>query len=404
MCIYAELGDFAALFHALHEHPNKPEIHLLQENGSRPVSGPIPGVAAIKAKASPWYDTREKPNTVIPDIQKLFFACPDLKSFSLSIRNNWGGCLRPRVHHEIISTFEFKPDEDVTFPLLESLSLDGYDMDSELEWPHWRDGLDWSRLKTLKLGPDPRYASGPTMAHLLKDFRGHATSLRSLTVETWASEGNEKCYPLEKFLKSFDTLEEFTVRRHFIPVEELLTHTKLKRLCVHCMENDRHEGTVRPTFDVQDLTLMDTSFPDLETLEIDIARDASGEWPEDIVDILASSFSNLRELTLHCEVGLDFDYTQRQDKTFLPVLNKDLVRAFAEPFFFSRGPSKVEKITIKTGEKLRRFPQWHPGYRRVEEESTRRFDAWIYGENGEVRVECESTHGIFCHNGSSLLT
>ncbi|KAK0640761.1 hypothetical protein B0T16DRAFT_201959 [Cercophora newfieldiana] len=385
--IFSSEPHFEALFRALHEHPSKPEIHLLKEDGTRLVSGPLPGVVTIRAKGSPWRDTPEKPNTVIPDIQKLFFACPDLKSFSINIRNNYGGCMRPRVHHPRVKTFQFDSDEDVTFPPLESLSLSGYDMDMDDEWPHWRDGLDWSRLKSLTLGPDPRHAGGPTMAHLLLQFKRHATALRSLTVQTWASEGHETCHPLNGFLKSFDTLEELTVRRHFVPVEKMAGHSKMKRLCLHCMEVERPEGASRPTLSVDDLAVLDKSFPELETLEMDIARGASGEWPKDVADALASSFPNLRHLSLHCELGLNFDWTGQSEKKPLPLLDEVLVQAFVEPFVTSRGASKLERITVKTGETLRRFPQWHPGYRHFEQQSSREFDAWLQGPGGEVRVE-----------------
>lgn len=377
---------FEALFRALHEHPNKPEIHLLQEDGSRPVSGPIPGVVAIEAEASPWRDTPEKANTAIPDIEKLFFACPDLKSFSLSVSNRYGGCMSARVHHSITKTFQLAPGDHVIFPPLESLSLSGYDMDADEEWPHWRDGLDWSRLKALSLGPDPRYAGGPTMAHLLRQFQGRATALRSLIVQTWATEGHETCPPLMDFLESFNTLEELTVKRHFIPVQKLASHSRLKRLCLHCIEVRRSWGITRPTLGVADLALLDASCPDLETLEIDISRDASGEWPKDITEALAASFSNLRRLTLHCEVGVDFYSSRRQDNPFYPVLDDDLIRAFAEPFFASRGASKMERLTIKTGETLRRFTQWHPEYRNLEKGWTREFDAWLESTDGEVKV------------------
>lgn len=386
--IFSSTPAFDALFRALEEHPNKPEIHLVKEDGLRLILGPMPLVVTLKVDASPWRDTPEKPNTVLPNTEKLFFACPDLKSFSLSVRNDYGGCMRPRVHHEIISTFQFaQSGNEVVFPPLESLSFSGYDMDADEEWPHWRDGMDWSQLKRLNLGPDPRYAGGPTMAHLLRQFKGYANTLRSLTVQTWADEGHETCHPLESFLESFDTLEVLTVKRHFVPVEKLVRHERLKKLCLHCIELQRPEGTVRPTLDVVDLDMLDASCPELEHLEIDISRDKQGGWPKDAVDALAGSFKNLTRLTLHCEVGLNFDWTERQDEPFFPVLDEALIKAFAEPFFAKRGDSRMEKLTIKTGETLRRFPQWHPAYRRLEQESTREFDAWLQSGDGKVKVE-----------------
>ncbi|KAK4110326.1 hypothetical protein N656DRAFT_830942 [Canariomyces notabilis] len=384
-----ELGDLRPIFEQ--ELPRLVNVlpNLRQENGSRPVLGLMPAVVTIKAKASPWHDKPDKPNTQLPGIQQLFFACPDLKSFSLSVSNDYGGCVRPYIHHSVTKTFQFaSANNHLPFPPLESLSLSGYDMDTEQEWPHWRDGLDWSQVKTLTLGPNPRWAGGPTMADLLRQFKAHATALRSLTVQTWAAEGHETCHPLESFLASFDTLEELTVKRHFVPVQKLARHERLKRLCLHCIEVPRPDGAGRPTFGVEELVLLDKSCPELEELEIDISRDASGEWPRDILKALAGSFSNLRRLTLHCEVGLEFDWSRRQDKPYLPLLDEAFVRAFAEPFFALRGAgSKLERLTIKTGETLRRFPQWPPGYERLEKQSTRWFDAWLKNTDGEVKVK-----------------
>ncbi|KAK5654589.1 hypothetical protein OQA88_7218 [Cercophora sp. LCS_1] len=387
--IFTPSPAFEALFRALQEHPNKPEIHLLKEDASRAVSGPMPGVTTIKAEVSPWGDTRAKPNTQIPDVERLLFACPNLKSLSLSVLNNYGGCMRPRIHHAVVENFQFASGGDV-FPPLESLSLSGYHMDADEEreeWPHWRDGLDWSRLKTLSLGPHPYYSDGPPMADLLKKFKGHATTLRSLTIKTWADEGDDICLPLNSFLTSFATLEELTVKRHLVPVEDLASHSGLKRLCLHCMEVKRPEETPRPTLSVTDLALLDASCPDLETLEIDISRDSTGEWPKDIVEALAGSFSNLLHLTLHCEIGLEFDWNRNQKEPYLPLLDEALVRTLAEPFFASRGASKMTKLTIKTGEELRRFPQWHPQYRRLEESATYKFDAWLRRSDRVVKVK-----------------
>jgi hypothetical protein len=289
--LHSSISALDDLFHALNEHDNQPQLHLFGEKGSTVVAGPMPSVATLCAVVNPFYDEKGKPNRQIPQLQKLFFACPNLKSFSLSIRGNYGGCVQGRIpHHPRVYSFQFIGEE--TFPPLESLSLDGYYMrdldgyymrdyeDSEddfvtvkdlHEWDYWRDNLDWANLKSLSLGPQPN-------TDLLKRFTGYAKALRSLTVQTWAEipEKRKDISPaLQKFLKSFDTLEELTVRGHFVSNRALGRHPKLKRLCLHSIELPR-DGARRPTLGVADLNGLDAGCPDLEELEVDIYRDTSG--------------------------------------------------------------------------------------------------------------------------------
>jgi hypothetical protein len=388
-----ESPPFDAFLRALNEHPNKPEIHLLGEQGFRPAFGPLPGVVSIRAHVNPYHDTPDKPNTCMPDLEKLVFSCTNLKYFSLTVSGNYGGCMRPRLHHPVTRNFHFD-DGKATFPPLESLSLNGYNPgdDENDEWPHWRDGMQWSRLKSLTLGPNPLYSRGPSSTSLLKNFQAYATALCSLTVLCWAGEGSEKPAVLRRFLESFDTLEELTIKRHFVPARSLVTHKRIKRILLHCIELERPEGESRPTLDVADLALLGTSCLELEELEIDISRDTSGEWPKPILDTLATSFPNLRHLTLHCEVGIDFaasfmGFEGRQQEPLLPLLDEAVARTFAEPFFTLRGPSKLEKLTLKTGENLRRFPQWPPRYLDLEREWARVQDLYPLGYDGEMKVK-----------------
>ncbi|KAK0625013.1 hypothetical protein B0T17DRAFT_617160 [Bombardia bombarda] len=193
-----------ALLRALSDHPNRPRLHLLDEDGHRAVAGPMPCVSVICARVNPYHDTEEKANRTIPAIQELVFSCPNLKSLALCVVGNYGGCMRPPVYHPQVYSFRLVGDE--TFPPLESLSLDGYRMGSDYrapeEWPHWRDRLDWSRLRALGLGPQPMHAN------ILEYVAGYATALRSLTVQTYAEEGEDLYPQLEAFLLSFGSLEE----------------------------------------------------------------------------------------------------------------------------------------------------------------------------------------------------
>jgi hypothetical protein len=282
------MADCEDLDRALSEHGNHPELHLLEEDGSRVVSGPLLSVTTLNASVNPYNDTPEQQNRRIPGLQKLFFACPNLKSSSISTYGNYGGCVIRIPHHPRIFTFELTGEE--TFPPLESLSL----RDFKIE--HWRGIFDWSGLRTFSLGPQ-------RITTVLQLLKGHANALRSLTVRAWAGEAEEYeeleedygeeesdgeeeeydtyrqyrrfCSNLEDYLLSFDTLEQLTVKGHFVSNAALGHHPRLKHLCLHNMELPLYKAH-RPTLDVASLGELDANCPDLETLEIDIQR--SNEW------------------------------------------------------------------------------------------------------------------------------
>lgn len=240
----------------------------------------MPGVITVHAKVNPHCDWPNMPNRRIPALQKLFFACPNLKAFTLRVSPDYGGCTGPRrKYHPQVYNFELSREE--IFPPLESLSLDGYSMRRE-EAKRWRDGLDWEKLTALRLGPNPiRYGRNWTQrpsTYLLKFFTGHAKALRNLKIEAWAGEGDDDCPVLEEFLMSFDTLEEISVRGHFVSSRALGHHPRLKRLALHTIELQR-EGARRPTLDAADLSFLDESCLDLETMEIDIHRDEAWVSP-----------------------------------------------------------------------------------------------------------------------------
>lgn len=198
-------------------------------------------------------------------LQTLFFACPNLKSFSLSVHGNYGGCMVQMPNHPQFYTFQLTGTE--ILPPLEHLSLDGYPMKPE-EWLFWRDNLDWSCLKSLSLGPQP-------IADLLQYFTGYATNLTSFTIQAYAREAKDHCPALEAFLLSFNTLTRLTVKGRFASSRALSNHSQLRHLCLHTIEIPR-DGAHRPTLDVASLNELDVNCPDLETLELDIYRD--DEW------------------------------------------------------------------------------------------------------------------------------
>jgi hypothetical protein len=372
---------FEQLIHAVEAHGNVPELQLLDENGTRVVVGAIRSVTVLRARVNPFYERGGTPNRLMPGLQKLFFACPNLKSFSLGLFGNYGGCVMITLRHPLLRSFRLTGEE--TFPPLESLSLDGYNMESD-EWDHWRDGLDWSKLSSMSFGPE---TCDPILQYLTLS-RVHVGSLRTLSVQSWAEEDMTSYPELEAFLMSFENLEQLTVKGHYLANHAMYNHPGLKKLCLHAIELPR-EGSGRPTLGAADLSELDIRCPKLEELEIDIHRDGAG-WvstltiyarrrdcslitlsqPKHIIEALAARFANLRHLALHAEVGINFEDCARNDSELLmlPKLDEDLAKAFAEPFFaLRRRPSRLTSITLKTGESLRRFPQWAPAYSQHED-------------------------------------
>jgi hypothetical protein len=116
------------------------------------------------------------------------------------------------------------------------------------------------------------------------------------------------------------------------------------------------------------------------------------------MDAIATKFENLRELIIHVGLGISIAIKNAQNgfpltKAFKSVLTEEIARASAKRFLECRGHSNLNKITLKTGEDLRWFPQWHPGYADAEEECSRIFeiDARL-GQDGEISLkELDST-------------
>lgn len=116
------------------------------------------------------------------------------------------------------------------------------------------------------------------------------------------------------------------------------------------------------------------------------------------MEALATKFGNLRELIIHVGLGISIAMKNAQKgfpltKAFKSVLTEEIARSSAKRFLECRGPSNLTKITLKTGEDLRWFPQWHPGYADAEEECSRIFeiDARL-GQDGEIILkELDST-------------
>ncbi|KAJ5219899.1 hypothetical protein N7468_009103 [Penicillium chermesinum] len=305
--LHSSEPSFEAVIRAVNEHPNKPELHLLQEGGLRVAAGPLPCVRTIHARVNPFCDTAEQPNRRVPRFQQMFFACPNLRSFSFTLLQ---GPLGPNWFNAV-NSFVLRGEEQ--FPPLELLSLDDFRIRSG-DWMHWRENADWSILRSLSLGPhwDVRFLTGLT---------GHANALA--------------------VSRSFSTLEKLTIKGRLVSVETLSSHPRLKQLCVHMFELPRGRDVL-------------VRCPHLEVLKIDvnhpIAMLAEATKP------LAIGFDNLRHLTLHLEVGLTWPFPPWRAritdiKPLHPELNETMAKEFGQAFFAWRPESKLQTLSLKTGEK-----------------------------------------------------
>ncbi|KAJ8128293.1 hypothetical protein O1611_g5343 [Lasiodiplodia mahajangana] len=305
----------------LTEHSKGILLYLFAEDGQRHIE---PGcnfqnIVTLAAQVNPFV-AKNEPNRNILGAQKLLFACPSLTTFHLNIVGGYGGCVVRLPRFESVYSFRFSGNE--TFPPLTRLGLSGYWLSAD-ELEHWQQKFQWSKLKSLALGPR-------STSDFLKLAEGYATSLQYLEVLVYTDADRcIHCYPLRKFLKSFTSLETLIVKGYQMPVGLVGNHPGLKRLCLHTFE--RVSGESRLTLSVEDLQELDKSCAHLETLELDLCRD--GEWPEQILKTLATGFINVRRLTLHLEIGLR-DADGREVGTpgpdeyvrIEPILNEDSAR------------------------------------------------------------------------------
>ena len=131
-----------------------------------------------------------------------------------------------------------------------------------------------------------------------------------------------------------------------------------------------------------------------------------------MLGIIAGGFQNLRSLTIHFELGIKaaisngpsgslFGRDSREDdeKAFIkPILDENsaqnLVKMLVELRVQSK-QSQFRRITLKQGERLRRFPQWPPGYSKWEEEHARSFEIELpFIPGGEAQMKDLSDRGI----------
>ncbi|KAI0975410.1 hypothetical protein F4678DRAFT_420195 [Xylaria arbuscula] len=386
-------------------------LHFLREDGLRRLDTPsdLPNLVSLVARVDPFYEDGG-PNRNFEAIQTLLFASPSLKSFSLKIYGNYGGCQGLHIpRFGLVDALRFSGNE--RFPPLEELSLDGYRSNVrqdvvEPEWEQWRRRFQWHKLRSLTIGPQ-------SMRGFLDLASGYATSLENLTVQVYDdADSSTNCPQLEHFLTTFASLQSLTVKGYHLSLKPIQTHPDLTHLCLHMPEHTLNTDPSRPTLDVKQLQELDETFPRLETLEIDINRE--GRWPEEILQVLATGFGTLQRLTLHLELGLSRFNAERRSPyeehiCLEPHLNKESAQDLGQQFFSwrsSRSPSsKLSVLALKTGEPLRRWPQWEMSYTTFERRNGLTIEVHRPWKNGEVpgaTIIPGPVENIFNHEGGLL--
>lgn len=236
----------------------------------------------------------------------VLLSCPNLRKLGLDLSLPRSGCM---VHSAPLEYCGFGFIAGERLPALEELDLQGYPfgfhvskdtvMPPTLYMPYsqgyplkvdereyWADNFDWSQLTRLATH-DVRFALG---------IMPYLTSLKEFDF-AWQHKDMKTFY--EQVPSS---LESITVPNlETIGVESVLRHgNSLKKLTIH--QNESYQPTWRhSTMDAETLIAIRDKCPHIEELSLDISRD--GEWPYEILDILAG-FGSLRFLKIWFELGI----------------------------------------------------------------------------------------------------
>ncbi|KAJ5334961.1 hypothetical protein N7452_007364 [Penicillium brevicompactum] len=240
----------------IEEHPNKPQLHLLAENGLNYCPRSLPAVVTLKVVNNPWCGDRAEPENFL----NFITSCPNLKSCT------WG-----QHTWTYWATLLEGDDMHKPFPSLEHLSLELYDLRNEMLTFGPHDRFDWSGLKSLKLGRNWEHVS-----RNLEILTGRMVNLKRLHVSTYSLEDTESDQSLEGFLMSFDTLEDLAIFNCYAPFKAIAHHPRLVNLDVHGDE-DYDGSPICNMPEVQDLIHLDKSCPSLETIGLDIER-VDDDW------------------------------------------------------------------------------------------------------------------------------
>ncbi|KAF9894131.1 hypothetical protein FE257_009104 [Aspergillus nanangensis] len=323
----------------------KLDVHLLDQDGTRPLPTTLPQVSSLHAEVDQGAGINQSRNARILNLQNTFFACPKLRSFSLAVYGIKDDPTLRDLMFPSVSNFQLTGEE--VFPAVQELSLSGYQM-SALEWPHWRDGFAWSELSSLALGPDLDVC---TFHRLI----GHTRSLRHLTLLGDTDHDSIPQETVNRFLLSFNTLTHLTLEDHFCSAHALSNHPNLTSVSIHDSQ-DFLAGTThaslgwihRTAFTAGDLSMLDLRCPNLEDLGIDIMPEDS-HGTSKVLTTLASKFVSLRSLSLHLPLGI----VHRDYSSGIPQLNRTSAYNLGGHFCAMRYPRSLRKLRLQIGDPFR---------------------------------------------------
>ncbi|PGH03979.1 hypothetical protein AJ79_07211 [Helicocarpus griseus UAMH5409] len=332
----------------LQQHQAKPLLHLVDDNCiqlDRLCVSKCLSALGFSMSAS-GRDERKLGEPLLV-AQKVIMSNPNLRSLSLRIHYPWGGCVRSPLSRV---ARKFSTDIEPRFPPLEELTLSDYRIDEE-DWPYWRDNFQWQCLVNLTLKHSSDY--------ILERMAGKAESLRRLEMVCFPDQTNycDKSVDIDKFLRSFNSLESVHLEGYTATPEALAHHSKLSKLHVHVAES-RSPEKIRPVFSTADLKLLGQKCPKIKDLSIDVHRERA--WPYKIFDTVALSFPRLERVSMHFELGIE-----NIDSPIQPIVNHDSAKHIFRHICTERESKSLPQLlscTFITGEKLRRFPQWTPMY------------------------------------------
>lgn len=244
-----------------------PRLHLLGEEGRTTVSGKMPSVRSLPTWVNAWErrptgrSSRSSP--YVPQklaLRELFSAFPNLEGLSVSVSRLQGGCV---ISSEPPDTKIHELPDNEAFPPLQSLSLSGYNIQSEEQV--WLEKFPWQHLRSLSLGKQ-------NSPGFLEVATGRVQSLTEFRITSYDFRNTEDPQ-LDTFLSSFHTLESLTAKGTVPSLDTVAHHTNLRHLCLHAIETPKED---RQTLDAKQISDLDWHLPRLRSLEIDL--DPDGTW------------------------------------------------------------------------------------------------------------------------------
>jgi len=272
-------------------------------------------------------------------LKQVLLSCPNLRTLNLDIGMPRSGCVIPNPPREYCG-FGFVGGERP--PALEELVLVDYPFGYEPytlnsvtfgtgypckggEEDYWAEHFDWTHLRRL---------TAPTTSFVLKLM----PKLTALQEVKFSSYGQDKDDSVRFYQEVPTSLQSICVPNlASVSLEGILRHSKsLRRLQIH--QNEDYQGRWRALDgSMDDLRCIRDECHLLEELNIDLAR--SGDWPWDVLDILAT-FPRLRHLEIWFELGI-----VKEDGLVKPYITLEAVSML---FQHLRTRSKIQPSPLQT--------------------------------------------------------